>query len=61
MKSVKPYKVDGITCEVVENPTGLAIARGNNTRDAKQIANFLNGGNGFNGYTPQFFLSRLVA
>jgi hypothetical protein len=61
MRSPKPYKVDvrqGPKCSVIERPTGLVIAENACPRTAKRIANFLNGGNGFNGRTPRFFLNR---
>jgi hypothetical protein len=61
MRPAKNYKVDvakGPACAVVEKPTGLVLYECGDTREAKQIANFLNGGNAFNGYTPAFFLNR---
>lgn len=34
------------------------IATKDNHRDARQLCNFLNGGGGFNGFTPSFFLKK---
>jgi hypothetical protein len=54
MKAAKHYKVhEGA---IIETPTGLTIAKLNDNREAKIKANFLNGGNAFNGFTPPFFL-----
>lgn len=61
MRAVKNYKVDlqpGPKCRVIEQPTGLVVANTNDPREAKKFANILNGGNGFNGFTPSFFLHR---
>ena len=45
---------------IVEKPTGLVIEDFSDCRPAKIMANFLNGGNGFNGSTPPFFLNKWV-
>ena len=64
--SVKNYKVEleAATDEghwvVVEVPTGQVVDQRHNCRDAKIRANVLNGGSGFNGYTPPFMLNRWV-
>lgn len=61
---IKPYKCEVYNgnCTVVrEVPTGQIVGTFQKPREAKPFASFLNGGNGFNGYTPQFFLNRLVA
>lgn len=59
---VKNYKVElkpeDQPWKIVEKPTGLIIESYNDCRTAKLKASFLNGGNGFNGATPPFFLNR---
>ena len=41
---------------VVETKTSNTIYSG---QRSKEITNHLNGGGGFNGFTPEFFLNRL--
>lgn len=64
MKPIKKYMVvverDIDNVRVIEKPTGLVVDQGNFTssyEDVKETARRLNGGNGFNGYTPPFFLN----
>lgn len=57
----KPYEKRLIPGEgwcVVEVPTDQIITASfsDNGSSAKKTANFLNGGNGFNGWTPPFIL-----
>lgn len=58
MKAAKPYKVhhDDGQWNLVEQPTDQVIRQYDDSRTAKRQANFLNGGNGFNSWTPPFFL-----
>jgi hypothetical protein len=61
MSAKKNYKVEmrgHDTYAVIEQPTTQVVTTRSRARDAKELANFLNGGNGFNGYTPPFFLSK---
>lgn len=46
--------------DVVEVPTGNVVCTGENSRELKVFANRLNGGLGFNGWTPVHFLNRLT-
>lgn len=43
---------------IVERMTGNTLFERIDYVQAKQIARRLNGGSGFNGYTPNFFLAR---
>jgi hypothetical protein len=51
---VKKYKYDGT--KVVENATNLIIQVTKSKEDAKKLAASLNGGCGFGGETPRFFV-----
>lgn len=42
--------------EVIEQPTQQMIRAFPDRANARKQANFLNGGNGFNGWTPPFIL-----
>ena len=55
---MKNYHVfeSGQTFAVVEQATEQQITAYPARGKAKQTANFLNGGNGFNGWTPPFIL-----
>lgn len=44
---------------VVEEPTGNVMFTGS-PREARPLVNKLNGGCGFNGYTPEFMFHRFV-
>lgn len=41
--------------EIVELSTDLVVTSRNNMTEATRLAKSLNGGHGFNGYTPMFF------
>lgn len=64
MSARKNYKVSFGSTDtpwaVLEEPTGLLIEQFEDCRAAKIRANVLNGGSGFNGYTPPFILNRWV-
>lgn len=49
-------KAHDMLVDVVEIPTSQTIATFNNKPDARKMMRFLNGGGGFNGSTPPFFL-----
>ena len=41
---------------VLENSTGLNLYITTNAKDANRMMSLLNGGSGFDGYTPSFFV-----
>lgn len=48
-----------MTYKVVEVPTGNIIKSDVPHKENRHMINFLNGGGGFNGWTPEFFLQRI--
>lgn len=47
------------TADVVEQKTGLTLYSKLPLNEARTLMRQLNGGRGFNGFTPEFFLGRL--
>lgn len=56
------YKIEigtGMTAKVIEEKTGLVLYSDLPVGEARARMRQLNGGQGFNGFTPDFFLNRL--
>lgn len=51
---MKKYKYDGV--KVIENKTGYVIKKCKSKQQAKETCGRLNGGCGFAGETPKFFV-----
>jgi hypothetical protein len=52
------YKISKIKKQyhVIEKATDIVIRKYKYKKDAVRFGNFLNGGGGFNGFTPNFFM-----
>jgi hypothetical protein len=57
MKKYQACKYSDILMTVVENPTGNVMYAGS-PREGRPLVNKLNGGCGFNGFTPEFMFHR---
>lgn len=56
------YKMEvnaDMTVSVVEQKTGLTLYSNLSAVEARSLMRQLNGGRGFNGFTPDFFMGRL--
>ncbi len=58
---VQPTMKDGVhkVMSIIEKPTGNVMYMGS-MKVARPLVNQLNGGGGFNGYTPSFMFNRFI-
>jgi hypothetical protein len=59
MKKYAAQKQSDALMLVIEEPTGNVMFAGA-TREGRPLVNKLNGGCGFNGYTPEFMFHRFI-
>lgn len=57
MKKYSVQKVSDTDFRVIEVHTGFVLRKLEDQKTARSVANGLNGGKGFNGDTPPFFLN----